>query len=259
MTTTDLDVVPTSEDRAQVTMDPDEMTRLMYLGRGLALDLGHIPSRNRAMKVLRVGPAKADWVIERLRAESPATPQSGGGYDDLGATAAYPLVIEAPSSPAEVDTEPAPTEDRKLPSAWPLVFIAAGAFVTIWSGWVGLGELAGFGVVRPLPGLPGALGRFQLNTAITLPIGVEAYATYALRVWLSPWVSARTRSWAKWSTLASLTLGLLGQFTYHLMTARHIATAPVFVVVGVSSIPIVALGAGAALAHLISGDRRARA
>ncbi|GAA3352092.1 hypothetical protein GCM10020366_00030 [Saccharopolyspora gregorii] len=33
--------------------------------------------------------------------------------------------------------------------------------------------------------LPGIWSGFEVNTAITLPIGVETYAAYALRVWLS--------------------------------------------------------------------------
>ena len=55
---------------------------------------------------------------------------------------------------------------------WPLFLIAAPAAVSIWSGWVGLGSMCGVGLVHPLPGI--AAG-FQLNTAITLPVGVEAY------------------------------------------------------------------------------------
>ena len=52
---------------------------------------------------------------------------------------------------------------------WPLVLIAAPAAVAVWSGWVGLGSMCGFGIVHPLPGiLPG----LRLDTAITLPIGV---------------------------------------------------------------------------------------
>lgn len=65
-------------------------------------------------------------------------------------------------------TAPAAAAGR-VPS-WPLLLLAAPAFVAIWSGWVGLGELTGFGTVRPLPGIwPG----LELDTAITLPIGVE--------------------------------------------------------------------------------------
>src|SRR5256885_8619551 len=49
--------------------------------------------------------------------------------------------------------------------------------VAIWTGWVSLGGMCGFGIVHPLPGI---VDRFTLNSAITLPIGMEAYAGYAL-------------------------------------------------------------------------------
>jgi hypothetical protein len=68
----------------------------------------------------------------------------------------------------------------------------------VWSGWVGIAQKTGFGLVRPLPGIWPAL---HLDTAITLPIGVEAYAAYALRAWLArdKAISARTRWLASWS------------------------------------------------------------
>lgn len=51
--------------------------------------------------------------------------------------------------------------------------LAAPAAVAVWSGWVRLGQMTGFGLVRPFPGLWDSL---RVNTAITLPIGVEAGA-----------------------------------------------------------------------------------
>ena len=36
---------------------------------------------------------------------------------------------------------------------WPLVLIAAPAAVAVWSGWVALGGLCGFGLVQPFPGI----------------------------------------------------------------------------------------------------------
>jgi hypothetical protein len=62
----------------------------------------------------------------------------------------------------------------------------------VWSGWVGIAQKTGFGLVRPLPGIWPSL---HLDTAITLPIGVEAYAAYALRAWLArdKAISVRTR------------------------------------------------------------------
>lgn len=136
--------------------------------------------------------------------------------------------------------------------AWPLAFLAAPAFVAIWSGWVGLGELAGFGVVHPLPGIWDDL---SLNTAITLPIGVEAYAAYALRAWLMPGrVPARARSFARASAIGALVLGALGQVAYHLLAAADVPAAPWQITTMVACLPVAVLGMGAALAHLLRAE-----
>ena len=92
---------------------------------------------------------------------------------------------------AYATTQPQP---RHLTAAdrrrWPLLLIGASAGTATWSGWVGLGELTGFGVVHPLPGIWDTL---TVNTAITLPVGVEAYAVYALAVATDPARSRRSR------------------------------------------------------------------
>lgn len=138
---------------------------------------------------------------------------------------------------------------HKPPRAWPVLVLALPAFVAIWSGWVGLGELTGFGPVHPLPGIADG---FEINTAVTLPIGMEAYASYALSVWLSGHVrSDRTRSYAMWSAFGSLALGALGQVAYHLMQAAHVSVAPWPVTVLVACLPVAVLGMGAALAHML--------
>ncbi|WP_406237529.1 hypothetical protein [Nocardia sp. NBC_01009] len=136
--------------------------------------------------------------------------------------------------------------------AWPVLLLALPAFVAIWSGWVGLGELTGFGPVHPLPGIADG---FEINTAITLPIGMEAYASYALSVWLSGRISSdRTRRYAKWSAFGSLILGAVGQVAYHLMKAANVTHAPAPVTVLVACLPVAVLGMGAALAHMISRE-----
>ncbi|WP_406272535.1 sigma-70 region 4 domain-containing protein [Nocardia sp. NBC_00881] len=135
---------------------------------------------------------------------------------------------------------------------WPVMLLALPAFVAIWSGWVGLGELTGFGPVHPLPGIA---DDFEINTAITLPIGMEAYASYALYVWLSGRIrSDRTRSYAKWSAFGSLVLGAVGQVAYHLMKATGVTSAPWPVTVLVACLPVAVLGMGAALAHMIGRE-----
>lgn len=134
---------------------------------------------------------------------------------------------------------------------WPLFLIAAPAAVAVWSGWVGLGELAGFGVIHPLPGIiPG----FQLNTAITLPVGVEAYGAYALGAWLSPGPAGTVKTFAKRSAIGALALGMLGQIVYHLLAAAHSTRAPWPVVMLVACLPVMTLGFGVALTHLIRSE-----
>jgi hypothetical protein len=108
--------------------------------------------------------------------------------------------------------------------------------------------MVGFGVVRPLPGIWDA---FTINTAITLPIGVEAYAVYALSVATSPRsLPVRTRRYAWVSALAALVLGMGGQITYHLMAAPAQAAGPWQIVALVSCLPVLVLGAASVLWHL---------
>jgi hypothetical protein len=140
---------------------------------------------------------------------------------------------------------------RKRPTRpWPLILIGLAAAVSVWSGWVGLGQLAGFGIVKPLPGLVDGL---EINSAIVLPISVEAYAAYALRCWLTTDAITRTaRRFARTSAIASLVIGALAQVAYHLMTASGIQVAPWPVIVGVASVPVLVLGLAAALANLVT-------
>lgn len=142
----------------------------------------------------------------------------------------------------------APVESARPVRAWPLLLLAVPAGVAIWTGWVGLGELTGFGTVHPLPGIWDGL---QLDTAITLPIGMEAYAGYALRAWLTPGTPARARRFAKRSAIGALVLGALGQIAYHLMAAAHVTAAPWPITTLVACLPVAVLGMGAALAHLL--------
>jgi len=135
---------------------------------------------------------------------------------------------------------------------WPLLLIAAPAAIAIWSGWVGLGEMAGFGVVQPLPGIVDGI---RLNTAITLPVGVEAYAAFALGTWLTGTGDTRARRFARRSALGALALGCAGQVIYHLLAAAHLPRAPWPIVVVVAVMPVVTLAFGTALVHLLrSGD-----
>ena len=136
--------------------------------------------------------------------------------------------------------------EKRLPT-WPLWLLAAPAGVAIWSGWVGLGGMTGFGPVTLLPGI----SDLRINTAITLPVGMEVYAAYALRAWLGADVGPRARTFARWSAVGALVAGAAGQITYHLMAAAHWREAPWPVTIVVSCVPVAVLGMGAALAHLL--------
>ena len=94
--------------------------------------------------------------------------------------------------------------------SWPLLVLAAPAAAEVWTGWAGIAQKTGFGLVSPLPGI---LPSLHLDTSITLPVGMEAYAAYALRAWLAgePSISGRTRRFAKWSAICSFALGMAGQ------------------------------------------------
>lgn len=135
---------------------------------------------------------------------------------------------------------------RRVP-VWPVWLLALPAAVAIWSGWVELGKLCGFGKVQPLPGITD----WTIDTSVTLPVGMEAYAAYAMYVWLSGRCPARARRMARWSAVLALLVGFIGQAAYHLMEARGIERAPWGVVLLVSAIPVAVVGMGGALAHLV--------
>jgi hypothetical protein len=117
-----------------------------------------------------------------------------------------PPVVTPPAEPEPATVTAVPERHEVSPAVvsvpvnavsrlrvWPVWLLMAPAAVAIWGGWVGLGELAGFGPVRLLPGIA---DQIVINTAITLPIGMEVYAAYALYVWLSGKARGRARKMA---------------------------------------------------------------
>lgn len=266
------------------TKYPQPVDELLPAARKLAAELGEVPSRNQLMRRFRIGAPKAGELLARLRDEAdrqarvdalhlamvkrgslaervelfpvddepPADPWDYAepiGPDPVPAPVPTPAAVEPDEQVTAVGHPgtPAPAKPARRAVAWPVVLLALPAFVSIWAGWVGLGGLTGFGVVHPLPGI---WDRLQINTAITLPIGVETYGAYALYVWLSGRVPTRARTFAKWSAIASLTIGALGQIAYHLLVAPPDG-APWWITTAVSVLPVAVLGMGAALAHLV--------
>jgi cytochrome bd-type quinol oxidase subunit 2 len=147
-----------------------------------------------------------------------------------------------------------PTKVAKAYKPWPLLIIGAAAAVAVWSGWVGLGQMAGFGVIHPLPGI---VDDFRINTAVVLPLSVEAYAAYALRVWLgTTTANKRAQRFAKWSAIVSMTIGAIAQIAYHLMEAAGYTKAPWPIVMLVATVPVIVLGLASALAKLVTGEEQ---
>lgn len=142
---------------------------------------------------------------------------------------------------------PRAIRENKVIKKWPVYILAIPAFVAIWGGWVSIGMMTGFGVIHPLPGI---IDRLTINTAITLPIGVEAYAAYAMYVWLSGMVDARTLKFARISTVGALVLGMVGQAASHVMTAAGWTSAPWPVTALVACLPVTVFGLAGALAHM---------
>jgi hypothetical protein len=167
-------------------------------------------------------------------------------------------VLARTTGPAAADRSPAAVRPGRTIRSWPLLVLAAPAAAEVWSGWVGIAQKTGFGLVSPLPGIWPSL---HLDTSITLPVGVEAYAAYALRAWLARehTVSTRTRRFAKWSAIFSFALGMAGQVAYHLLAQAGAARAPWPVTTIVSCLPVLVLGMGTALAHMLRGDAAADA
>jgi hypothetical protein len=186
-----------------------------------------------------------------LLAESPAAHHDQGGHHGPGDAGPRPAMVAGPDHAAD-RTDAARDRARTIRS-WPLMLLALPAAAEVWSGWVGIAQKTGFGLVQPLPGLWSSL---HLDTTVTLPIGVEAYAALALRAWLATehWISPRTRRFAKWSAISSFALGMAGQVAYHLLAQAGDSRAPWGITTVVSCLPVLVLAMGTTLAHMLRGD-----
>jgi hypothetical protein len=203
--------------------------------------------RRRHMRAA-MGRVQARGALRRaLRAPSRQRPAS---VSEPAVARTAPTVVDEPETVTKIEAAAPPQAARRTVQTWPIIGLILPAFVAIWSGWVDLGRLTGFGVVRPFPGIPG-FDQVEINTAITLPVGLETYAAFALYVWLSGRVWGVALTFARWSAIGSLALGAAGQVAYHLMVAAGWTAAPWQITTIVSCIPVAVLGMGAALAHLV--------
>jgi len=183
-------------------------------------------------------------------ADFPVTPAGPRACREPGSRGPGPAAVPAAGRSGAV------RDQAKTMRSWPLLILAVPAAAEVWSGWVGIAQQTGFGVVSLLPGIWSSL---RLDTAVTLPVGVECYAAYALRAWLASGhaVSDRTRRFARRSAICSFALGMAGQVAFHLMDQDHVTRAPWTVTTLVSCLPVLVLGMGTALAHMLREDAAA--
>jgi hypothetical protein len=256
---------PTLIDRARELVRPGRMPSKRELQKHLGKSWDTV---NAVLSVLadersrkpREARAKLRRLTSRKRPVAPlrARFQAVNGPAPALALPAVPepmpqMIPEAIQKRPEPVAAPAPGPRKKRVRTWPVLILCLPAFVAIWGGWVDLGGMTGFGVVHPFPGIPG-FEDFTINTAITLPFGMETYAAYALHVWLSGRVHGKALRFARSSAIGSLLLGFAGQSIYHLMTAAGWTVAPWPITLLVSGIPVAVLGMGAALAHMVRSE-----
>lgn len=279
----------TITDNGRVEVDEEMLAR----GRELVAD-GRMPSKRQLQKHLRTSWPNVNAVLLKLGEETAAATlerrrqaraamrrltsrkRSAAArvihrdrfptVNEIPAPTALEPVVEPPAAPAPeavrehpgpvvapVNESPAP---RPFVRTWPAWIVASPAFVAIWAGWVGIGKLTGFGKVNLLPGIGKG---WVIDTAITLPIGVEAYAGYAFYVALHRYAPRRARRFAAWSAGVAVLLGMGGQTAYHLMSAERMTAAPWQITTIVSCLPVAVFGLAAALVHMVrAGEEGAR-
>ena len=189
--------------------------------------------------------ALADFPVAQARPRADRGPGSPG-----------PGPAAVPDAVLAADRSGTVRDQAKTMRSWPLLVLAVPAAAEVWSGWVGIAQKTGFGMVPLLPGIWSSL---HLDTAVTLPVGVECYAAYALRAWLATdhAISDRTRRFARRSAVFSFALGMAGQVAFHLMDQDQITRAPWAITTLVSCLPVLVLGMGTALAHMLREDAAA--
>jgi hypothetical protein len=87
-------------------------------------------------------------------AESPAAAQyAAGAYREPGNPGAGPAAVPGPV--LDGDRTGAPRDRCRTVRSWPLVLLAfpAAPGEEVWSGWAGIAQETGFGLVSPLPGI----------------------------------------------------------------------------------------------------------
>lgn len=224
---------------------------------------GLVRSTARAGVADRSGPESSAGVVDRSGGVVRDEVDQSGPVEAAGEPVRSGLgetgpVVEAQRT-GDADPRSGDGPDRK---PWGLIIailaISLSAFTAVWGGWVGLGRMVGFGKVNLLPGFVADGGWATIDLAITLPIGIEAYAAAALYVAVAGLVRGGGRWFAGGSAGLSLALGAFGQAAYHVLDAQGRTVAPEWIVVFVSVLPVVVLGMAGVLLHLVLEERKHR-
>lgn len=141
---------------------------------------------------------------------------------------------------------PPPAHAKPKDHLWVLVIIAAACGLEVCATWVGIGSRSGFPVIR----LP--YGIAHIPTDFCLMVCMEAYAGYAIFIWLTR-TGRRSGPFAMWSGLAAAAASITAQVAYHVTGTQ--AVPPPWLVGLVSALPVIALILAALLIHLVRLDR----
>lgn len=123
--------------------------------------------------------------------------------------------------------------------------------------WLGIGIVAAAAAVMSFSALRRLAERADVAPALAwlLPVAIDAAIVVATRVWLIGSAGGRITRYARFLALSALALSVAGNATEHAMAAYSVVS-PWWVLVAVSAVPPVTLGATVHLAALLASDTR---
>jgi hypothetical protein len=132
-----------------------------------------------------------------------------------------------------------------------LAVVTTAAVVLSFSALAGLGLLVGFGTA--------VVFGWDFPLSLLVPLCIDAYGATAARIAVNRAYSDETRRQAMIHGVVAIVVGILGNAAYHLLEARvvHLGDSMWVLVIAVSIVPPVALGALVHLMSLCAADRRA--
>lgn len=133
-----------------------------------------------------------------------------------------------------------------------LAVVTTAAVVLSFSALAGLGLLVGFGSVS-------IFGLADFPLSLLVPLCIDAYGATAARIAVNRTYSEATRGQAMIHGIVAIGVGILGNAAYHLIEGKVVVLgdAKWVLVIAVSIVPPVALGALVHLMSLCAADRRA--